>query len=109
MLILNDLFNTPNNDLKNRLKQVLEALPIDALPLAKCTTQGGFVDDQPITVTVLRMTDSATGLEAKIGVFFTEAIGGCSCSGEDTHSANGYGELLLSIDRQTAHVECTVL
>ena len=108
MLILNDLFKTPTDDLQSRLKCVLEALPIDALPLIKCTTQGGFVDDQPITVSVLRMTDSATTLEAKVGIFFTEAIGGCSC-GDGTHSANGYGELLLIIDRQTAQVQCTVL
>ena len=46
-------------------------------------------------------------IQAKVGVFFNEIIGGCSC-GDDPLSENAYCELQVSIDKVTAEAEFSV-
>lgn len=86
------------------LKYELRALPAGTLPLDPCTRQGGMVDDSDISATVLGMSSNPHQLRIRLGVFFQERVGGCSCH-DDPVAENAYGELLLLIDRCTAMAE----
>jgi hypothetical protein len=81
------------------LKQDIEALGVTAVPLA--TTQGGHIDPNKFSVTVLTTQDTLDAIEARIGVFFSEMLGGCNCS-EDPVESDGYCELIVTINKQTA-------
>ena len=47
----------PSDNFKRTLKDEIEACDRKLLPLHKGTTQGGYVSDEPITATVLRVVD----------------------------------------------------
>jgi hypothetical protein len=99
-------WNTPA--FARTLKQEIENLPCGALPLYHCTRQGGMVDDTDISASILNSRATQQAIEVKLGIFFSERVGGCSCHDEPVLE-NAYGEMLLSIDRQTADAEITVL
>ena len=90
------------------LKQQLQALQPGALPLGQATTQGGYVDDSDISVTVLRTTDNGQSVAADVGVFFTEVVGGCNCH-DDPLAVNAYCELRVTIDKLTAATTFTLI
>ncbi|MFW2372561.1 MAG: glucosamine--fructose-6-phosphate aminotransferase [Gammaproteobacteria bacterium] len=102
-----------NLDLESRsftrnFKHYLEQLEPDSLPLHRCTSQGGMVDDTNISVSILSVEETESTIEVKIAVFFTEIIGGCSC-GDDPLSENAYGELLAIIDTASRKLTFSVL
>jgi hypothetical protein len=90
------------------LKREIEALGPDVLPLQRATTRGGLVDAAGFEVTVISTSDDAGPLQARLGVFFQELIGGCSC-GEEPVAASAYCELQLEIDRSSAAAAFSVL
>jgi hypothetical protein len=98
----------PSDDFARALKADLEALPAGTLPLHLATTQGGLVDDSDISVSVLTHTDDAAAIRARVGVFFTEAVGGCNCH-DDPIRANGYCLLEVSIHKRTAAADFVLL
>ncbi len=83
------------------LKRELASLPSGTLPLDRGAVHGGMVDDSAIAVTLLQATADADGIRLRIGVFFTELVGGCSC-GDDPVAENAYCELELQIDPRSA-------
>ena len=90
------------------LKGEIENLPPGSLPLEQGTSRGGHVDDSDITATVLNITDKVHVVQASVGIFFTEIVGGCSC-GDDPMSENAYCELRLTIDKHTAEAKITLI
>jgi hypothetical protein len=90
------------------LKSQLESLPAGSLPLQQGTSQGGYVDDSDISVTVISTSGTKGRIQAKIGVFFTEIVVGCGC-GDDPFPVNTYCELLISLDTNTAEVKFEVI
>lgn len=80
----------------------LEALLATSLPLDALTTQGGQVEG--VTLRLIAAEACADGICARLGVFFTEWVGGCSC-GDGLMPVQGYGEIELTIARGdgTAH------
>jgi len=93
---------------ENTLKSELENAKSFSLPLEKATSQGGYIDDSDISVTVIRHKARGNSIQAKVGIFFTEIIVGCSC-GDDPLPVNAYCEMLISIDRNTAEAEFEVI
>lgn len=90
------------------LKHELEQLEPGTLPLTQATQQGGLVDDTDISVTVISAQDQDRSILARVGVFFTEIVGGCSC-GDEPMACNNYCDLELSIDKQTGLTSITIL
>ena len=90
------------------LKQALENQPTGTLPLEAGTSRGGIVDDSQLSVTVISTTADENTIHARIGVFFHEIVGGCSC-GDDPASENAYCEMLVAIDRTSARAEFRVI
>ena len=102
MIKLTDsLKNWGSENFKKVLKQEIEALGNDVLPLNQATCQGGLADDSNISALINSVTENETQLVIKVGVFFNEIVAGCNC-GDDPASENTYCELLVSIDKSTA-------
>ena len=94
--------------IEKALKRELEGLPSGTLPLHRCTTRGGYVDDSAISATVIKVEHGVDRVHCKIGIFFTEIIAGCGC-GDDPFPENAYCELMVSIDKTTAEAEFEVI
>jgi hypothetical protein len=59
-----------------------------------------MIDDRDIETTILCMEQAADQISARIGVFFTEIVGGCNCN-DDPLETNAYCVLEVVIDRTT--------
>ena len=71
------------------LRSALASLPSGSLPLQAACEQGGLVDDSDISVSVLGITRTREATVARVGVFFTEVVGGCNCH-DDPVRATGH-------------------
>lgn len=76
-------------ELADCLSTALRSLPPGSLPLQAGCEQGGLVDDSDLSVSILGLTRSGGETTARIGVFFTEIVGGCSCH-DDPVRANAH-------------------
>jgi hypothetical protein len=98
-------------DFEAVLKRELEQLDADQLPLQRGLSLSSHVAATPFRVMVVRVSEEADALRARIGVFYAGIIGGCSCADDptpvDEHSE--YCEVQLAIDKQTADVTVTLL
>ena len=93
--------NTNNEPtLAECLQQVLRSLPPEALPLREACLHGGMIDASALTLSVLEVARTADGMEARLGVFFTERVGGCSCHDVPVETA-AYAEIALAVQTTT--------
>lgn len=101
--------NNWNTDLFNpSLKNEIQNLKPGTLPLEKATNQGGMIDDSNITASIINSTDNNNYIQAKVGIFFNEVVGGCNCD-DDPVSENTYCEIILSINKETAEAEFSLI
>ena len=84
--------------LAQTIARALEALPPGELPLQACCSQGGWVDDSQLAVSVLELRPDTHCVVARVGVFFTELVGGCNCH-DDPAQVNAYGVFEIRIER----------
>lgn len=89
--------------LKSMLKRDIENLKSSELPLASGTRQGGHVDDRRLSATIFEVVETAQIVQARVGVFFDEVVGGCSC-GDDPFTVNAYCELRVRLDKRSGQV-----
>lgn len=94
------LETTDAAELKRRLAAALGRLPTGTVPLRHGCDQGGLVDDRNISASVLGLEQTADHLTARVGVFFTEIVGGCNCN-DDPLQVNAYCVVELIIERTT--------
>ena len=98
-----------NTDLFNSsLKNEIQNLKSGVLPLHLATTQGGMVDDSNISASIINSFETDDCIQAKVGIFFNEVIGGCNCH-DDPVSENTYCEIRVSINKQTANTLFTLI
>ena len=90
------------------LKAELESLATGVLPLQKGCSRGGVADDREIAVTVLAVKQGERFIRARVGVFFSEVVAGCSC-GDDPLTEHAYCEMEVAIDRESAQAEFVVV
>ncbi len=83
------------------LQEEVERLAPGTLPLDKCLARGDSVDDARLTARVLQYSADEDAVRAKVGIFFTEILAGCSC-GEEPMPLDAYCVLQVRIDRRTA-------
>lgn len=92
----------------NTLKHELENMEAGTLPLMMGVSQGGIPDDKTISVSLLKVKEHPTSIQADVSVFFTEILAGCSC-GDEPMSMNGYCEMQVRVDKTTADAEFKIL
>ena len=83
---------------KQRLASALNVLPSGSLPLQAGCEQGGLVDDRNISASVLSVEQDKDRFLARVGIFFTEVVGGCNCN-DDPLEVNAYCVLEVAISR----------
>ena len=106
--LLNTVRDAGSGRVAQTLKGEIERLGAAVLPLHQAIGQGGMVDDSPLAVTVLHLADRGDSIRARLGVLFSEIVGGCSC-GDDPFTENVYCLLQVSIDKATAEAEFSVI
>ncbi len=86
------------------LKQEIEQLGADQLPLQQGLATGNYVTAAPITVVINSVTEMEEVIRVKAGIFYQSVIGGCSCEGDPTPTSENteYCEVQLDIDKATA-------
>jgi hypothetical protein len=91
------------------LRDELEALSVEQLPLQQCMTQGSHVPEQRMQVAILGMKDAGADMHIRIGVFFNSIVAGCSCADDPTpiEPLSEYCELLLRMDKRSGYVVVT--
>lgn len=85
----------------SHLQNEIKCLEPGAIPLEKCTTQGGYVDDSNLAASVFHCTETKQAIQAKVGIHFTEIVICCGC-GDEPMTQNAYCEMLITIDKMTA-------
>jgi len=90
------------------LKQEIEQLDAEQLPLQQGLSRSSYVTERPFQAMLLGIDEAAGSIHVRAGIFYTGVIAGCSCADDPTpvDELNEYCEVLLVIDRQTA--EATV-
>jgi hypothetical protein len=83
------------------LRHDLMQLKSGILPLDKGIDSGGYVDDQNMEISVLKVSEDNRKIHATVGVFFTEIVICCGC-GDDPMERNAYCEMVVRIDKGSA-------
>jgi hypothetical protein len=90
------------------LQRELEQLPPGTLPLLKGVAHGGLPNERDKQVMVLSFIDRQDSIQARVGVFFSEVMAGCSC-GDEPVPLQAYCEIQVKIHKATAEAQFAVL
>ncbi len=91
------------------LQRELEA-QAGQLPLQQALSGSSAVSGDRIEVMAIAHDADAGNIRARVGVFFSGIVAGCSCADDPTpvEAQNEYCELLVEIDRRTAAAEVRI-
>jgi hypothetical protein len=86
------------------LAREVEALDPALLPLDQGLSSGSHVLNRPHRARVIKASEAAGGIRARVGLFYVSVIAGCSCADDPTpmDELNEYCEVELEIRRDTA-------
>ena len=90
------------------LKEELQELGAELLPLDQATSQGGVVDVHHITVLILHAFDAGAVIHATVGIFFTEIVPSCGCPIEPMEEET-YCKVQVMISKSDAETEFNVI
>jgi len=98
-------------EFRNVLKQEIEQLDAGHLPLQQGLSSSSYVTDRPFQAMIISVSEEASLIRAKAGIFYTGVIAGCSCADDPTpiDEMNEYCVLQFDIDRATAEATVTLL
>lgn len=93
------------------LKQVIEQLDVDLLPLQQGLSQSSYTDGANRSVMIMNVADEAGFIRVKTGIFYSGIIPGCSCADDPTPMSEltEYCEVQFDIDKITAETTVTLL
>ncbi len=98
-------------EFKEQFKAEVEQLPADQLPLQKGLSLSSYVSAEPFKVMVISVTDDASTIHVKAGIFYSGIIAGCSCSDDPspTDVQPEYCDVRFDIDKATAETTPSLL
>ena len=93
------------------LKQEVEALDIDLLPLQQALTQGSYALADSARVMIIDTSDTGERIRVRAGIFYAGMIPGCSCADDPTpiDETTEYCEVCFDIDKTTAGTVVTLI
>ena len=93
------------------LKHEITQMDIDQLPLQLALSQSSYTDGVDRKILIMSVTEGATFIRAKAGIFYSGIIPGCSCADDPTpmSSLTEYCEVQFDIDKITAKTTVTLL
>lgn len=101
------LATTEAKDFAMHLVALLKTLDPSDLPLAAGCTQGGQIDAEGIQFSVMGHERQAGGATARVGVFFTEVVGGCNCH-DDPVRSNAYLVIEIALEGHKGQMDIRV-
>lgn len=98
-------------DFAKILKQEMESLDVEYLPLQQGLANSNYVADTPISVMINSVAELENVISIRAGIFYQGILGGCSCADDPTPGSenNEYCEIVLDIDKSTATVDITLV
>lgn len=86
------------------LKQEIEQLTGEQLPLQQGLTSSSHALDNSLRAVIISVVDEGRVIRAKAGIFYTGIIAGCNCADDPSpvNEENEYCEVQLDIDKSTA-------
>lgn len=86
------------------LKQQIEQLGVEQLPLQQGLSAGSYALAEPVTAIIHNVTELEQVIRVEAGVFFSSVIAGCSCADDPTpvDKLTEYCEVILDIDKESA-------
>lgn len=96
-----------SNTLKETLAAEVISLGLDTIPLYLATEQGGLINEDSISLSILSKSEKDHYINIKAGFFFTEIVGGCNCD-DDPSETNIYCVLSIKINKKTASCEFSI-
>lgn len=100
---INEFLKASGSELRSSLQSALARLPFDALPFTQCCERGGMVEREGWSIDLLNAERADSRIVARLGLFFTEVVGGCNCH-DDPVRYNEYRVLELVIDCPTGRL-----
>ena len=96
---------------KDVLKQEIEQLDAECLPLQQGLSVSSYVTDRPFQAMIISVSEAAGLIRVKAGFFYTGVIAGCSCADDPTpvDEMNEYCVAQLDIDRVTGETAVQLL
>lgn len=96
-------------DFDAALKKEIEALEVEQLPLQQGLSAGSYALGDRIEAMVIGAHEHDGVIRARVGIFYSGIIAGCSCADDPTpvEPQPQYCEVQIDIDRQTA--EATIM
>jgi len=96
---------------KEMLKQEIEQLDAAQLPLQQGLSRTSYATDSPHTAIVIGIAEDARFIHAKVGIFYSGIIAGCSCADDPTPvtEETEYCEVRVDIDKATAEATVTLI
>jgi hypothetical protein len=93
------------------LRQEIERLTADQLPLQQGLSTGSHALDNRLRAMIISAADKGNTIRARAGIFYTGIIAGCSCADDPTpvNEENEYCEVQLDIDKATAATTVVLL
>ncbi|MES9959985.1 MAG: hypothetical protein ABW082_14980 [Sedimenticola sp.] len=90
------------------LKDEIEALDGQKLPLQQGLTHASYAKPEGFTVMIISVSDDSDSIHVKAGIHYKGIIAGCNCSDDPTppDETIEYCDVQLSIDKESA--EATV-
>jgi hypothetical protein len=93
------------------LKKEIEQLDAWHLPLQQGLATSSQVADSKFSALILRVSDDAEFIHAKVGLSYAGIIAGCSCADDPTPLSEQaeYCEALFSVNKLSAETRVTLL
>ena len=90
-------------DFKAVLKQEIERIDVDQLPLQQGLNIGNYVLAHPRTAMVNSVYEAENLIHVAAGIFYQSVISGCGCADDPTptNENNEYCEVRLEIDKSS--------
>ena len=90
------------------LKNEIEQIDAEQLPLQQGLSQGSYVSDDNFSVMIISISEAPDFLHAKTGIFYSGIISGCSCSDDPTPIDTVSEYCVVQFDINKATSEATV-
>jgi len=93
------------------LKDEIEQLDAEKLPLQQGLTQGDYATGDNFSAMIISASETPNCIRVKTGVFYTSITAGCSCADDPTPIGefSEYCEVQFDIDRITANTQVSLL
>jgi hypothetical protein len=93
------------------LKNEIEHLDAEHLPLQQGLTTGSYALNNKIQAMILDTSDDTDFINARVGIFYTSIIAGCNCADDPTpvDENNEYCEVQFAINKITAETTVKII